>query len=73
MITAAAAAVVVCGAPAANASSIATVSHRPALAAGGAWGAAAVVPGTAALNADGLAQVNAVSCTSAGNCGAGGY
>ena len=38
----------------------------------GAWGTAEEVPGTAALNADGGAEVYSVSCTSAGNCSAGG-
>jgi hypothetical protein len=59
MITAAAAALVVCGVPAASAS--------------GAWGTAKEVPGTAALNKGGGAQVTSVSCATAGNCGAGGY
>src|ERR1700722_7951421 len=39
---------------------------------GGTWGAAEEVPGTAALNTGGNAQVNSVSCSSAGNCSAGG-
>jgi hypothetical protein len=39
---------------------------------GGTWGNAVEVPGTAALNAGGSAVVNAISCTSNGNCGAGG-
>jgi hypothetical protein len=34
----------------------------------GGWGTAQPVPGLAALNTGGLAQVNAVACTSAGNC-----
>jgi hypothetical protein len=38
----------------------------------GTWHAAVEVPGTAALN-KGFAQVNAVACTSAGNCSAGGF
>jgi hypothetical protein len=37
-----------------------------------AWGTAREVPGTAALNAGGNAAVDSVSCTSAGNCSAGG-
>ena len=37
---------------------------------GGTWGTAVEVPGTAVLNAGGDAVVNAVSCTSAGNCAA---
>ncbi len=38
----------------------------------GIWGNAIEVPGTSTLN-HGNAQVNAVSCTTAGNCTAGGY
>ena len=39
----------------------------------GTWGSAEQVPGTAVLNAGGDALISAVSCTSAGNCSAGGY
>jgi hypothetical protein len=39
----------------------------------GTWGAVTEVPGTAALNKGGGAQINSVSCTSAGNCSAGGF
>jgi hypothetical protein len=39
---------------------------------GSTWGQAVEVPGTAALNT-GFAAVNSVSCSSAGNCSAGGY
>ena len=39
----------------------------------GTWATAAQVPGTAALNAGDNARVNSVSCSSAGNCTAGGY
>ncbi|MGA2970811.1 MAG: hypothetical protein ABSE75_13535 [Acidimicrobiales bacterium] len=39
---------------------------------GGTWGSAVEVPGTAALNVGGNAAVNSVSCTSVGNCAAGG-
>jgi hypothetical protein len=39
----------------------------------GAWGKAIEVPGIAALNTGGNAAVQSVSCTSAGNCSAGGY
>jgi hypothetical protein len=39
---------------------------------GGTWGTAKEVPGTAALNKGGSAVLNSVSCTSAGNCSAGG-
>ncbi len=39
----------------------------------GTWGRAIQVPGTAALAGVEHATVNAVSCSSAGNCGGGGY
>jgi hypothetical protein len=39
----------------------------------GRWGRAAEVPGTAALNVGGYARILSVSCSSAGNCGAGGW
>jgi len=39
----------------------------------GIWGEAIQVPGMAALNTSGGAEVTSVSCTSAGNCGAGGF
>ncbi len=39
----------------------------------GTWGTAIEVPGIAALNAGGIAEVESVSCTAAGTCGAGGY
>jgi hypothetical protein len=38
----------------------------------GTWGKAQQIPGLAALNTGANAQVNSVSCTSAGNCSAGG-
>jgi len=38
----------------------------------GTWGTAQRVPGTAALNSGGYAEVTSVSCSSAGNCSAGG-
>ena len=38
----------------------------------GTWGTAEEVPGTAALNKGGNAQITSVSCTSLGNCSAGG-
>ena len=41
--------------------------------ASGTWGKAEEVPGTAALNAGGNAEVDSLSCSSAGNCSAGGY
>jgi hypothetical protein len=39
----------------------------------GGWAKAAEVPGTGALNSGGTADLLALSCASAGNCGAGGY
>jgi hypothetical protein len=39
----------------------------------GTWGTAIEVPGTATLNKGGTADINSLSCTSAGNCAAGGY
>jgi hypothetical protein len=39
----------------------------------GTWGNAQPVPGIAALNNGGLAQLNSVSCSSVGNCSAGGF
>jgi hypothetical protein len=50
--------------------------HRQAFVvsqASGTWHAAIEVPGTAALNQGGNADIASVSCTSAGNCSAGGY
>jgi hypothetical protein len=46
---------------------------RAAAASSGTWGTAEEVPGTATLNAGDRAAINTVSCTSAGNCVAGGY
>lgn len=49
--------------------------HREAFVAdqrNGVWRAAAAVPGIGALNKGGFAQVLSVSCSSAGNCAAGG-
>jgi len=37
------------------------------------WRTAREIPGTAALNKGGHAQVNSVSCSSPGNCSAGGW
>jgi len=51
---------------------IATVQAFVVNETGGTWGTAQEVPGTAALNGGGYATVNSVSCTSAGNCTAGG-
>jgi hypothetical protein len=39
----------------------------------GTWGRAIEVPGLAALNAGDNAELNSLSCTSAGDCSAGGY
>ena len=39
----------------------------------GHWGKAAAVPGSAALNAGGTAEILSVSCTSPGDCTAGGF
>ena len=39
----------------------------------GTWGSAQQAPGTGALNAGGNATILAVSCSTAGNCAAGGY
>ncbi len=39
----------------------------------GTWGKATAVPGLNALNAQGQAAITSVSCTSPGNCAAGGY
>jgi hypothetical protein len=39
----------------------------------GTWGKAEEVPGIAALNTGGDAVINSLSCTSPGNCSAGGY
>ena len=38
----------------------------------GTWHKAIEVPGTAALNQDGVAGIDSVSCTTPGNCSAGG-
>lgn len=46
------------------------VSFSVAAGAGGVWGNASEVAGSGALNVAGNAQVNAVSCSSAGNCSA---
>ena len=40
---------------------------------GGTWGKAEEVPGTAALNAGGDADIESLSCSSSGNCSAGGF
>ena len=38
----------------------------------GRWGKAIEVPGSGALNANGPGEVNSLSCSTAGNCAAGG-
>ena len=40
---------------------------------GGRWGTARALPGLAALNTGAAAQINSVSCSAPGDCGAGGY
>ena len=45
---------------------------RSAIRAGGTWETAREVPGMAALSRRGVAQINSVSCSSPGNCSAGG-
>jgi hypothetical protein len=49
-----------------------TASCAVASASSGTWGKAKEVPGSAALNSGGAAQITSVSCTSVGNCSAGG-
>jgi hypothetical protein len=39
---------------------------------GGRWGTAREVPGTGGLNAGGSAQIDSISCSAPGDCGAGG-
>jgi hypothetical protein len=51
----------------------ATVQAFVASEVNGIWQKARKVPGSAALNVGGYAQVSSVSCTSAGDCSAGGY
>ena len=62
---------VLAGAPAAAAGGPAT--GRGAAVVSGTWGTAKEVPGTARLNAGQNAAVASVSCTTPGNCSAGGY
>ena len=62
---------VLAGAPAAAAGGPAT--GRGAAVVSGTWGMAKEVPGTAHLNAGQNAAVTSVSCTTPGNCSAGGY
>jgi hypothetical protein len=49
-----------------------TQNKLPSPSSVGGWGQAEEVPGTATLNSGGAAYVSSVSCTSAGNCAAGG-
>ena len=53
--------------------SLTGVAVRPASVPAGAWGRATWVPGLGVLNKGGDASVGPVSCTSAGNCVAGGH
>jgi hypothetical protein len=69
--TAAAGLTAVTGSGGATAGTRAAAAPRAALT--GAWGTAQEMPGTAALNQGGDAQVNSVSCSSPGNCSAGGF
>src|SRR5215472_2288644 len=69
------AAAVWCAAPLAATGAAAAGSWRPggeAVISAGVWRKAIEVPGTAVLNAGGTAGVNSVSCSSAGDCAAGG-
>lgn len=52
---------------------VSTLARVRTAASGGTWGTAIEVPGTAALNQGGNAKTYAVSCTSSGNCAAGGF
>jgi hypothetical protein len=66
----------VCSTGLAEASNAAAGTHLAsgarAAALGGTWDTAIEVPGTATLNQGGNAQIRSVSCSSAGNCAAGG-
>jgi hypothetical protein len=64
-------AVTTCTAPLSGAA--AARASGGAAAAGGTWGTAIEVPGIAALNLGGHAVLQSVSCSSAGNCAAGGF
>jgi hypothetical protein len=70
--TATAAAGALCLASLAGIGVAAAGTGHPAVHAKNPWGTAIEVPGTAALNVGGLAGVSAVSCSSTGNCSAGG-
>src|SRR5215472_12016582 len=69
--TAAAGLTAVTGSGGATAGTRAAVAPRAAMT--GTWGTAQEMPGAAALNQGGDAQVNSVSCSSPGNCSAGGF
>jgi hypothetical protein len=60
-------AVVLAGSPAG------ATAGQAALATGGVWGTAKELPGSAALNTGGSASIVSVSCSSPGDCSAGGY
>jgi hypothetical protein len=66
----AATAVITCGALMACAGAAGSSGHE---ASGGSWRNAQPLPGLATLNARGAASVAQVSCSSPGNCAAGGY
>ena len=71
-VTGAAGLTAVAGSGGAMAGTRAAATSRAA-ATQGTWGTAQELPGTAALNQGGYAQVNSVSCSSPGNCSAGGW
>jgi len=70
-VTAVASLTAVTGSGGATAGTRAAAAPRAAIAVR--WGAAQEMPGSAALNQGGDAQVNSVSCSSPGNCSAGGF
>jgi len=70
-VTAVASLTAVTGSGGATAGTRAAAAPRAAIAV--TWGAAQEMPGSAALNQGGDAQVNSVSCSSPGNCSAGGF
>jgi hypothetical protein len=56
-----------------GASTAASAADARAVSSGGTWGTAIEAPGSGALNTGGSASIASVSCSSAGNCGAGGF
>src|SRR5258708_3782508 len=70
-VTAVASLTAVTGSGGATAGTRAAAAPRAAIAV--TWGAAQEMPGSAALSQGGDAQVNSVSCSSPGNCSAGGF